>query len=99
MPYTLGRIAAALNWPEGHIDAVLAGAGPPGGDWQDVPVQAQVDEETATGIIDSAMVRAMNNATPAEIREATRLAVDALRRHGVIAETDGVQPSTNGANT
>jgi transcriptional regulator with XRE-family HTH domain len=99
MPYTISRIAAALDWPEGAIDAVLAGAGPPGGEWQDVPVQAQVDEETVTGLIDSAMVRAMNNATPAEIREATRLAVDALRRHGVISETDGAQPSTDGANT
>lgn len=99
MPYTISRIAAAIDWPEGAITAVLDGEAPPGGDWQDVPVQAQVDEETATGIIDSAMVRAMNNATPAEIREATRLAVDALRRHGVIAETNGAQPSTNSANS
>lgn len=99
MPYTIGRIAAALGWPEGAVAAVLDGAAPPGGDWHDVTVQAQVDEETATGIIDSAMVRAMENATPAEIREATRIAVDALRRHGVIAETDGVQPSTKSANS
>jgi transcriptional regulator with XRE-family HTH domain len=99
MPYTIGRIAAAIDWPEGAIDAVLAGAGPPGEAWQDVPVQAQVDEETATGIITSAMVRATENVTPAEIREATRLALDALRRHGVIAETNSVQPSTNRANT
>lgn len=99
MPYTIGRIAAALDWPEGHIDAVLAGAGPPGDSWQDVPVQAQVDEETVTGIITSAMVRATDNATPAEIREATRLALDALRRHGVISETDGVQPSAKRTNS
>ncbi|MCX0246452.1 helix-turn-helix transcriptional regulator [Streptomyces drozdowiczii] len=97
-PYTLARVAAALGWPAGAVDDVLDGAAPPGGDGQDVPVQAQLDEETATGAITNAMVRALDNATPAEIREATRLAVDALRRHGVISETDGVQPSTNRAN-
>lgn len=98
MPYTIGRIASVLGWPEGAVTAVIEGAGPPGGG-HSVSVQAQVDEETATGIITSAMVQASENVTPAEIREATRLALDALRRHGVIAETDGVQPSTKRANS
>lgn len=99
MPYTIGRIASALGWPEGAVPAILDGAAPPGGDWRPVSVQAQVDEETATGIITSAMVQASENVTPAEIRKATRLALDALRRHGVITETDGVQPSTKRANS
>lgn len=99
MPYTIGRIASALGWPEGAVAAVLEGAAPPGGDYQPVSVQAQVDEETAAGIITSALVHATDNVTPAEIREATRLALDALRRHGVITETDGVQPSTRRANS
>ncbi|TRV72580.1 transcriptional regulator [Streptomyces sp. 130] len=97
-PYTLARMAAALGWPAGAVDDVLDGAAPPGDDGQDIPVQVQVDEETASGAITNAMVRALDNATPAEIREAVRLAVDALRRHGVISETDGVQPSTKRVN-
>lgn len=98
MPITLAPVAQALGWPAGAAGAVLEGGDAPGGEWRDVSVQQQVDEETASGVITNAMVRALDNATPAEIREATRLAVDALRRHGVISETDGVQPSTDRAN-
>lgn len=99
MPFTLGPIARALGWPQGAVDAVLAGAEPPGSTWQDVPVQRLLDEETASGILTNAMVRATEHTTSAEIRAATKIALDELRRHGYLAETDGVQPSTNGANT
>lgn len=99
MPYTIARIAAALGWPEGAIDAVLDGAAPPGEGWRDVSVQQQVDEERMDGIMTNAMVRAMEHATAAEIRAATRIALDEMRRQGLIRETDGVQPSTNRANS
>lgn len=99
MPYTIGRIASALGWPEGSVDAVLDGSPPPGDGWQDTPVQAQVDAEVATGIITNAMVRATEHATAAEIRAATKIALDEFRRLGLIAETNGVQPSTKSANS
>ncbi|MFI1524982.1 helix-turn-helix domain-containing protein [Streptomyces griseus] len=99
MPYTIARIAAALGWPEGAIDAVLDGAAPPGEEWRDVSVQQQVDEERMDGIMTSAMVRAVEHATAAEIRAATRIALDEMRKQGLIRETDGVQPSTNQANS
>lgn len=98
MPYTIGRIAAALGWQEGGVDAVLDGQAPPGDGWQDVPVQQQVDAEVASGVITNAMVRATEHATAAEIRAATKIALDEFRRLGLIAETDGVQPSSNDAN-
>ncbi|WP_326700246.1 helix-turn-helix domain-containing protein [Streptomyces sp. NBC_01754] len=99
MPYTIGRIAAALGWPEGAVDAILDGKAPPGDAWQDTSVQQQVDAEVASGIITNAMVRATSSTTSDEIKEATRLALDEFRRLGLISETDGVQPSTNQANT
>ncbi|MEV5261791.1 helix-turn-helix domain-containing protein [Streptomyces anulatus] len=100
MPYTLGRIAAALGWPEGAVDAVLDGAAPPGEGWRDVPAdQGQIDAERLAGIMTNAMVRATEHATAAEIRAATKIALDELRKQGLIAETDGVQPSTNQANS
>ncbi len=100
MPYTLGRIAAALGWPEGAVDAVLDGAAPPGEGWRDVPVeQGQIDAEQLAGIMTNAMVRATEHATAAEIRAATKIALDELRKQGIIRETDGVQPSTNQANS
>ncbi|MFJ6615415.1 helix-turn-helix domain-containing protein [Streptomyces sp. NPDC091289] len=102
MPITLGPIATALGWKAGAIEEVLAGGEPtvgaPADEWRDVSVQRQVDEEVAEGIVTSAMVRATENATPAEIREATRLILDAFRRQGLIAETNGVQPSTKSTN-
>ncbi|WP_371612919.1 helix-turn-helix domain-containing protein [Streptomyces clavifer] len=92
MPYTIGRIASALGWPEGGVDAVLDGGPPPGDGWQTASVQQQIDEEQLAGIITHAMVRATEHATTAEIREATRLALDELRRQGYLGETNGVQP-------
>ncbi|KPL29097.1 hypothetical protein JI76_28695 [Streptomyces anulatus] len=100
MPYTLSRIAAALGWPEGAVDAVLDGAAPPGDGWRNVPAdQGQIDAERLAGIMTNAMVRATEHATAAEIRAATKIALDELRKQGLIAETDGVQPSTNQANS
>lgn len=98
MPYTIGRIAAALGWPEGAVDAVLDGKAPPGDGWQDVPVQ-QLDEEQLAGIMTTAMVRATEHTTSAEIRAATQIALDELRRQGYLPETNSVQPSANQANT
>lgn len=83
MPYTIGRIASALGWPQGAVDKVLEGAAAPGAGWQDVPVR-QLDEEKVAGIITHAMVRATENATTAEIRKATKMALDELRRQGLL---------------
>jgi DNA-binding XRE family transcriptional regulator len=99
MPFTLASIARALGWPQGAVDEVLAGAEPPGSQWRDVPVQQQLDAEQLAGIMTNAMVRATSKTTSDEIKEATRIALDELRRHGYLAKTDGVQLSTNGENT
>ncbi|MFE9363725.1 helix-turn-helix domain-containing protein [Streptomyces sp. NPDC006978] len=99
MPYTIGRIASALGWPEGGVDAVLEGEAPPGDSWQDVPVQPRPDEAQWAGIMTNAMVRAMKDTPSGEIRKATELALDELRRQGYLPETDCVQPSPDSANT
>lgn len=93
MPYTIGRIAAALDWPAGTIESVLDGQG-----WSDTSAQAYVDEQVFAGIVTTAVVRAIDGATSVEIREATRIALDELRRKGLLAETDFVQPETNNTN-
>ncbi|MFF3300923.1 helix-turn-helix domain-containing protein [Streptomyces sp. NPDC002908] len=103
MPTTLGPIATALSWPAGAIDRVLGGGNPSvagkADEWRDASVQQQIDAEVASGIITNAMVRATSKTTSDEIKEATRLALDEFRRHGLIAETNGAQPSMDGANT
>lgn len=83
MPSTIGRIASALGWPEGAVDAVLEGAAPPGEEWRDVPVQADV-EERYESILTNAMVRAMEGTPAAEIKKATRIALDEFRRQGLL---------------
>ncbi|MFJ6319666.1 helix-turn-helix domain-containing protein [Streptomyces californicus] len=103
MPITLPPIAAALGWKAGSVDAVLDGGEPitdsPGpAEWRDVSVQQQIDAEQLAGIMTNAMVRATEHATAAEIRAATRIALDELRKQGLIRETDGVQPSTISEN-
>ncbi|WP_405794047.1 helix-turn-helix domain-containing protein [Streptomyces sp. NBC_01506] len=99
MPYSIDKIAAALGWPEGAVEAVLDGAAPPDGGWQDVSVQRQLAEERVEGILTSAMVRAMSGTSAAEIRAATKIALDELRKQGFIAETHGVQPEPNHADS
>jgi hypothetical protein len=96
MPYTLAPIAMALGWPGGAVDAVLEGAEPPGG-WQSVPAQV-VDADLVAGVITNAIVRATDHVTAAEIRNATQLALDELRRHGLFTETNGVQPKEMNRN-
>lgn len=93
MPYTLAAVAQALGWPAGAVDSVLAGGEPPGG-WQDV--RADIEDEQVQSILTNAMVRATNNATAVEIRKAVEIAMDDLRRHGFLSETDGAQ--LNGLN-
>lgn len=83
MPYTVPAIAAALGWPDGAVDAVLNGEEPPGG-WKDVSVQFVIDEEQFEAILTNAMVRATDNVTSAEIRAATKIALDELRRQGLL---------------
>lgn len=83
MPYTVPAIAALLGWPDGAIDEVLAGGEIPGG-FRDVSVQKQIDAEQLETIISAAMVRATENATAAEIRAATKIALDELRRQGLL---------------
>ena len=91
MPYTLTPIARELGWPVGTVDEILAGGAAPG--WRDVEVRPQVDAAAVESAISSAMVRATDNATAAEIRRAVDLALDELRRAGVVPETDGAQPT------
>lgn len=95
MPYTLAPIARALGWPAGSVEAVLGGAEPPGG-WTDIPVH--VDPETVTAIIGNAMLRAADNVTAAEIRRATQIAVEELRRAGIIPQSDEASPTSEGAD-
>ncbi|MFB6512885.1 helix-turn-helix domain-containing protein [Streptomyces virginiae] len=90
MPYTLYAIAKALDWPAGAVEAVLDGADPTEG-WQNISVQPAITAERLETILSAAMVRASDNVTPAEIRAATKIALDELRREGLLPETDGVQ--------
>lgn len=86
MPPTLHPIARALCWPDSAIDSVLDGGDPPD-TFEDVDVQPLVDEERAERaetIISGAMVRSLKGASSDEIRAATRLALDALRRDGLL---------------
>lgn len=100
MPPSIGKIAAALGWPEGGVDAVLEDAGAPAGDsWQDVPARQHLAGGAVEGILTSAMVRAMTDTPAAEIRAAAQIALDELRRQGFIAETDGAQPEPNSADS
>lgn len=83
MPYTVPAIASALGWPDGAVDDVLNGGDIPGG-FKDVDVQSQIDEEQLASILTNAMVRATESATSAEIKTATKIALDEMRRHGLI---------------
>ncbi|GGT43679.1 helix-turn-helix domain-containing protein [Streptomyces purpureus] len=83
MPYTVPAIAKALGWPPGSVDTVLDGGDVPGG-WVDAPVQPLIDEERLGEILTNSMVRHMDGATGAEIKAATKAALDALRREGLI---------------
>jgi transcriptional regulator with XRE-family HTH domain len=91
MPYTLPPIVAALGWPAGSIDTILDGGDPPSG-WGDVPARPHLDPDLVESVITNAMVRATHGTTSTEIREAVKIAVDALRDAGVLYETDGAQP-------
>ncbi|MEV5443525.1 helix-turn-helix transcriptional regulator [Streptomyces sp. NPDC052644] len=92
MPITLAPIATALGWPPGSVEAVLEGGRPPGVEGIDVSVQKYIDEEMLGDVMTSAMVRATDSVTTAEIKAAVKIAVDELRRRGAIPETNGVQP-------
>lgn len=83
MPYTIPAIAKALGWPDGSVDGVLAGGAPPGG-WSDVSVQKQISGEQLEAEMTHAMVRASDTATAADIKAATKAAMDVLRQHGLI---------------
>lgn len=98
MPQSIDKIAAALGWPEGGVIAILNGVTEAGG-WQDTPVRRHLAEEKVEGILTNAMVRAMSGTPAEEIRAATKIALDELRRQGFISETDGVQPEPNRADS
>ena len=83
MPYTIPAIAKALGWPDGAVDTVLEGGAPPGG-WVDFSVQKEVNAERLEADLTHANVRALDNATSAEIKAATKAALDVLRQHGLI---------------
>jgi hypothetical protein len=88
MPYTLPAIAAALGWPTGRVDQVLDDQDPSTG-WRSVGVQAEIDADELESIITNAMVRATENATAAQIRDAARIAVAEMRKRGMIPPGDG----------
>ncbi|MCX4622840.1 multiprotein-bridging factor 1 family protein [Streptomyces albogriseolus] len=92
MPYTLAPIAKALGWSAGSVDSVLAGEEPPAG-WRTVRVDVEAEDSQVEAIIANAMVRATDSATGAEIRKAAKIALDELRRHGYLRETNGTQPN------
>lgn len=83
MPQSLYPIVKALGLPDTFVDDVLAGKAPPG-EWRDVDVQADVDEERLEADLTNAYVRASDQATAAEIKAATKAALDVLRQHGLI---------------
>ncbi|MFD7860937.1 helix-turn-helix transcriptional regulator [Streptomyces sp. NPDC059783] len=93
MPYTIPKIAAALAWPEGAVEAILDGR-----EWREVSAQRYIDENVIAGIATQAMVRVIDGATAVEIREATQIILDELRKNGVLVETDFVQPETKDPN-
>ena len=99
MPQSIGKIAAALGWPEGSVDEVLDGIAPADTGWKDIPVRQHLTGDAVEGILTSAMVRAMSDTPAAEIRAATKIALDELRRQGLITETDGVQPERDRADS
>ncbi|KUJ65430.1 helix-turn-helix domain-containing protein [Streptosporangium amethystogenes] len=83
MPQSLPPIVKALGLPDTWIDDVLEGKAPPG-EWRDVDVQAEVDAERLESDLTHAFVRASDQATAAEIKAATKAALDVLRQHGLI---------------
>lgn len=83
MPQSLPPIVKALGLPEDWIDGVLAGREPTG-EWRNVDVQAVVDEERLEADLTNALVRSSDQATAAEIKVATKAALDVLRQHGLI---------------
>lgn len=96
MPQTLAPIAKALGWPVGRVDAVLADTEPENA-WQTLGVA--IDDAQLERILTNAMVRAMTDTPSAEIRNAVRIAVDDLRRHGALDKTNDAQPITLNGNT
>lgn len=89
MPPTLAKIAKALEWQPGTIENILDGAEPPGG-WSEA--SGQVDADLLDRTMSHAMVTATDNVTAAEIRAAVTIALDELRRHGVVTTPNVVQP-------
>lgn len=96
MPQSLSPIAQAVGWPAGSVDSVLSGGEPPGG-WR--TVQIELEDDQIRSIIANAMVRATSGATAEEIRNATKIAVDDLRRIGAIRETVATQPKELNGNS
>lgn len=96
MPQSLAPIAQAVGWPAGSVASVLAGGEPPGG-W--LTVQIDLEDDQIRSIIANAMVRATSAATAEEIRNATQIAVDDLRRIGALRETIATQANELNGNS
>lgn len=97
MPYTITRIANILGWPPGTVEHILQGGDIPTGVWVQRPA-APDPGDVAAEIISGAMVRATDHATAAEIREAARIAVEEMRRRGVLPpmqHADGKESDRN----
>lgn len=89
-PYTLTAIEETLGWPPGRVDLILAGETAQGAGRRLARFGATPDEELereAASAISGAMVHATDNVTASEIREATRLAIEELRRRGLLPKS------------
>lgn len=94
-PQSIPRIAAALGWPMGSIDAVLDGGEPPGG-WRDINA-GPLDSERLAAVLTHALIRATDSITAAEIRAVTAAAIEELQREGLIPKDDRAEKSSNEA--
>jgi len=85
MPPTIGKIARALGWGRGAVEAVLEG-GQPSGEWRDI--SAPMPSKRLAAIFTNAMIRGTDTMTAAQIRTVTEIAIDQLREEGFISEED-----------
>lgn len=83
---TYSKIEDVLGWTQGSIAEILGGGSPtliePAGG--DGITFARIPEEDIGQAVTGAMVAVADNLTAAEIREVSRLAVEELKRRGLV---------------